>query len=142
MIKNSHKKKLQKEFRSSHGLIFEVGGPFRWDEDFTHFRVGTVTGIWAAYDNSYVLLAIINEKPGNGNFTDLLEWFERSCKRDGYSLKIIEIVNEKFMIHLINRRGFKKTSENSVEKIFSHNTNQKNDRGPGKDGSPRSQTSR
>jgi hypothetical protein len=82
-----------------------------------------VQGIWASYDNSYVLLAIINDKPGNGHFTDLLEWFEQSCRRDNYSLKIIEIVNPKFMIHLIEKRGFKKISENSVEKIFIHNSN-------------------
>jgi hypothetical protein len=107
-------------FESTHKLPFEVGGPFKWDSDFTHFRVGTVEGLWGVNGKSYMLLAILNKKPGNGHFADVLDWFENSAKRDGYSLQIIEILDKRFMDHLINKRGFQKLTDNSVQKSFIH----------------------
>jgi hypothetical protein len=106
-------------FRSTHGLDFEDGGPFRHDPSFRYFRVGTVEGLWGGIGKSYVILAITNIKPGNGHFLDALEWFEQSCRRDGYSLKVIEIMNARFMKHLIEKRGFVKTDVDACEKVYS-----------------------
>lgn len=107
-----------KPFRSTHNLPFEVGGPFKHDPAFIHFRVGTVTGLYATIGKSYCILALINHEKGNGHFTDTLEWFENSAKRDGYALRIIEIMNGRLMEHLINKRGFRKVDVDVVEKRF------------------------
>jgi hypothetical protein len=105
-------------FRSTHGLDFEVGGPFRYDASYTHFRIGTVTGLWKTEDKAYLILAILNHQPGNGHLVDVWDWFESSCRRDHYSLKVIEILEKRFMNHLINKRGFKELTSNSVVKLF------------------------
>ena len=70
------KKKAEKPFQSTHNLPFEVGGPFRWDVDFTHFKVGTVTGLWKTEGKAYIILAILNHQPGNHHLDDMFEWFE------------------------------------------------------------------
>lgn len=105
-------------FRSTHNLPFEVGGPFRWDLTYTNFRVGTVTGLWKTEGKAYIILAILNHQPGNGHLDDMFEWFENSARRDGYNLKIVEILEKRFMDHLINKRGFKELTSNSVVKTF------------------------
>jgi hypothetical protein len=118
MVKSENKKKSEKPFQSTHNLSFEVGGPFRWDVNFTHFQVGTVTGLWATIDQSYVILAVLNSEPGNGHLIDVWDWFEFSCRRDHYSLKVIEILEKRFIDHLIKKRGFKELTGNSVVKTF------------------------
>jgi hypothetical protein len=124
MIKNKHKKKLQKEFRSSHNLIFETA-PFQYDPTVTRFRVGTCDGIYTVAPGAYVIIAVTNSEPGNGHLDDVLEWFERSCRREGYSLRIAEFQNMRFKKHLIEKLGFKPYGINDVEKVFTHNINQK-----------------
>ena len=118
MVKAKNRKKLEKEFRSSHSLIFEDGGPFRWDQNFRHFRIGTVQGLYGSIDKSYCVLAIINNSPGNGHILDFYQYFERSCRRDGYSFRILELTNPEFKKHLIQTQGFKDIGNNHVEKIF------------------------
>lgn len=91
-------------FKSTHNLDFEVAP---WiTEDFQRFRIGTVSGIWAATSLSYDILGIDNDKPGNGHFEDTLQWFENSCKRDNRALRILEVWNERLKKHLISKRGF------------------------------------
>lgn len=117
MIKSKYKKNLDKPFKSKNGLIFEQA-TFDYDPNFLKFRIGTCSGLWGVEGKSYVIIAIVNDQPGNGHFEDVLEWFERSCRRDGYSLKIVEFFNDPFKKHLIEKRGFKEIP-NGVEKIFS-----------------------
>lgn len=91
-------------FKSAHNLDFEVAA---WiTEDFQRFRIGTVSGIWVATSLSYDILGIDNDKPGNGHFEDVLQWFENSCKRDNRALRILEVWNEGLKKHLISKRGF------------------------------------
>lgn len=98
-------------FTSSHKLDFEVADwnplpGFPPAKEFKRFRVGTCHGLWTVTEDSYDILAINNDKPGNGHLEDVLEWFEQSCKRDKRTLRVLEIMNRKFADHLVNKRGF------------------------------------
>ena len=117
MIKARNKKKIEKPFWSSHSLNFEVA-PFEYDRTVQRFRIGTCEGIYTTAGRSYVIIAITNNQPGNGHLNDVLEWFENSCRRDDYTLRIAEFHNMRFKQHLIDKRGFKPYGFNDVEKKF------------------------
>lgn len=95
--------------KTKHSLDFEVAEyPYNITEQkFLLFRVGTCEGLWCSTDNTYDILAINNKSKGNGHFEDVLQRFESSCKRDKKKLRFLEIMNEDFKNHLINKRGFK-----------------------------------
>ncbi len=105
---------------TEHKLQFEVA-PYHLnvDPDITWqmFRVGTCEGLWSHDDKSYMILAIENKQPGNGHFTDVLQWFEYSCRRDKRSLKIMQVWNSRLKRHLINK-GFKDIGNDNVELKF------------------------
>ena len=94
----------QKPFTSTHNLQFGIAPCTT--ADFTRFKIGTCEGLWRATAKTYDILAIINTEPGNGHFIDVLEWFEQSCQRDQKDFQILEIWNEGFKKHLIEKRGF------------------------------------
>ncbi len=76
-------------------------------------------GCWKCEGASYKILAVINNSPGNGHLTDVLEWFERSCRRDKKSLMICEFfLNKGFKKHLIEKRGFENYGVDDVIKKF------------------------
>jgi hypothetical protein len=104
-------------FETTHKLDFEVR-PWRLSNEFVEFKVGTCHGLYSSDKNSFNILAVINDNPGNGHTKDVFEWFEHSCRRDGKSLKVLEIMNEEYMSDLINKHGFKKIEGNNVEKVF------------------------
>jgi len=105
---------------TTHNLDFEVA-PYPEnidpDYDWMRFKIGTCTGLWSASEYSYNILAIDNDKPGNGHLKDVFEWFEASCKRDKKKLIVMAIVNAKFKEHLISKRGFMDCGEDA-EKNF------------------------
>lgn len=105
------------EFKTTHGLDFEVC----WETNygFYAFRVGTCHGLWGVDENSFLILAIYNDQPGNGHTKDVFEWFEYSCRRDGKSLKVLEVMNEEFKKSLIEKHGFMAIDADNVEKHFS-----------------------
>src|ERR1700683_705260 len=117
MIKAKHRKKLEKPFRSAHNLIFEMC-EFEYDPTFYRFRIGTCDGLWTTEGKAYIIVAVRNSQPGNGHFEDVLQWFENSCRRDGYNLRIAEFFNPRLKAHFIEKRGFKPYGINDVEKIF------------------------
>ena len=108
-------------FKTTHDLSFEVA---EWEHGkllgngFYRFRVGTCEGIWKAGENSYDILAIENKSKGNGHFEDVLELFERSCKRDNKKLRVLEVWNPDFKKHLIEKRGFQDIGGGNIEKVF------------------------
>ncbi len=108
-------------FKTKHNLEFEMA-PWEKNIDPTkqwhRFRVGTCEGIWSYSLTSYEILAITNNKPGNGHFEDVLQWFEQSCRIDNKSLMILEVWNSRFKAHLINKRNFKEVSKDNVELKF------------------------
>lgn len=92
------------ELITTHDLPFEVA-PWINDE-FHRFRIGTCTGLWRHTPESYDILAIDNESPGNGHFEDVLEWFEHSSKRDKKVFRFLQVWNVSFKKHLGEKRGF------------------------------------
>lgn len=110
----------EQEFVSLHKLDFEYR-PWHQlipDQNLIDFRVGTVTGLYGYNEKSYEIICIINSSPGNGHFEDVLQYFERSCRRDNRSLKILELWNQKFKQHLIEKRGFINYEGENVVKHF------------------------
>jgi len=108
-------------FQSTHNLPF-LSAP--WDSVFNlgdhwkKFKIGTCEGAWDSTDSTYDILAIVNEKPGNGHFTDVLEWFEMSCKRDGRVLRFLEVWNRDLARHLVRERGFEREDGDNYVKRF------------------------
>lgn len=108
---------------TKHNLAFEVA---EWSPlpgfpivgEFMRFRVGTCNGLWASTDFSYDILAITNDQKGNGHFEDVLEWFYSSCIRDKKKLRILEVWNQDLKKHLIEKRGFKPSGLDNVEKSY------------------------
>lgn len=92
-----------------HNLDFEVAP---WDDEFTAFRIGTCDGLYGYNKDSegnnlsIDILAIQNREQGNGHFEDVMEWFEYAAKRDNLPLRFLEIMNPRFFIHLVKKRGF------------------------------------
>jgi len=88
---------------TTHNLAFEVA-PYERNidpnTDWQRFRVGTCDGIWGCTEQ------------------DVFEWFETSCRRDGKSFKILEIANDRFKKHLIEKQGFINNYKDDVEKTF------------------------
>jgi hypothetical protein len=109
------------EFQTSHNLPFEVA-PYRHPlindgRDWMAFRVGTCEGLWASVGDAYEILAVKNSNPGNGHFNDVLQWFENSCKRDKKALRIMEVMNESFLKHLVEKRGFEALGDDAIKKF-------------------------
>lgn len=86
--------------------------------EFKRFRVGTCDGLWASTDFSYDILAVTNEQKGNGHFEDVLQWFYYSCIRDKKKFRILEVWNQDLKKHLIEKRGFKASGLDNVEKSY------------------------
>lgn len=103
---------------TKHNLDFEACA---WpiNPNIQLFRIGSCEGQWQFSGSSYDIIAVINNKPGNGHLDDVFEWFEYSCKRDGVHLRVMELMNDKFKTHLINKRGFKPVPKtNNLIKVF------------------------
>ncbi len=101
---------------TTHALDFEAA-PWEYDPiQFTRFRIGTCEGIWAVTDDSYDIVTVVNNQPGNAHLQDVFEWFEYACRRDGKSLRVLELLNDQFKAHLINKRGFTDIGNNNLEK--------------------------
>lgn len=104
ILKNSTRFIMQNAVKTKHSLDFEVA---EWhSSEYMQFRVGTVNGLWTSLSDCYVIVSIINDVPGNGHFDDVIEWFEFSSKRDNKNLLIVEIMNKRFYLHLVSKRGF------------------------------------
>lgn len=108
---------MKNEVSTTHKLDFKCR-PWHFDDGYVNFRVGTCGGLYRCDGNVFRILAIDNKEPGNGHFEDVLQWFEHSCKRDGYSLQFMEIMNPRFKKHLIEKRGFADIGNNGVQKTF------------------------
>lgn len=106
----------ENRFTSTHNLDFEIGD-WAFSKDWQRFRVGTVTGLFGGDEDCFIILALDNSDPGNGHFTDVLEWFQHSCRRDAKDLKVIELWNKDLKRHLIEEQGFKAV-EGTVDEVI------------------------
>lgn len=106
-LQNAMKKLKQKNqpFQSLHNLQFEERPNPRY-KGHREYKVGTIHGIYFNTHTSLNITAVFNDEPGNGHFEDLLQWFERSCKREKMNLVFMHCDNLKFKEHLLNKRGF------------------------------------
>ena len=96
-----------------------MGGPYKRNESWHHYKIGTCYGLWKSKNKTYEILSILNDVPGNGHFQDVLEWFEHHCRRDNKALRIKEFfLNPEFKQHLINKRGFVEDGKDDVIKKF------------------------
>jgi hypothetical protein len=111
-------------FVSSHGLAFEegkyeplshLGRALQQEKPWKKFHIGTCEGLWGVTDTDYEILAVVNDKPGNGHFRDVLEWFEQSCRRDGKALRILQVWNADLLRHLTTKKGFVREGEDAVK---------------------------
>src|SRR5688572_27363722 len=91
--------------KTKHNLDFLVADWPR-NKAIKLFKVGTMEGQWFSTEDVYVILSFMNNEPGNGHLDDVFEWFEFSCKRDKKPLMILELMNDRFKKHLIEKRGF------------------------------------
>jgi hypothetical protein len=100
--------------KTKHRLPFEA---CPWDRNpaYMLFRVGTCEGQWFSTDVAYVILSVINSKPGNGHLDDVFQWFEFSCRRDGKALMVMELMNDGFKKHLITKRGFTDVGDHVIK---------------------------
>lgn len=103
-------------FESTHKLEFLVS--VKDALGFSGFKVGTCHGLWRSTTDSYEILAVINETPNNGHFTDVLEWFFNSCQRDNRVLHILECWNKRLKTHMIEKHGFVDIGNDTIEKKF------------------------
>lgn len=109
-------KKRAALFQTVHNLAFEIA-PWERSPDFLRYRVGTCHGLWRSTDLAYDILAIDNDLPGNGHLEAVFQWFEHSCRRDKKALRILHILNPRFMRHLVEKRGFTAVGDHCI-KVF------------------------
>lgn len=105
-------------FKTTHKLDFEAA-PWPRHPLISLYRVGTCHGQWFVTESAYCIISIINETPGNGHLNDVFEWFFNSCRRDKKALIVMELMNERFKKHLMEKRGFHDMGENHVIKEYS-----------------------
>lgn len=90
-----------------------------WKWGYREFVCGSCRGIYKAEDNEFKILAVQNTKK-NDNFDRVLQWFEKSCKRDGYRIAFLEIENPK-LLEKLRGLGFKGNKEKMI-KSYPHPT--------------------
>ena len=108
-------------FKTTHKLEFQTTRPNlfpHFNDEFSEFKIGTCQGLWRSTDNTYDILAVLNTSPSNGHFTDVLEWFENSCKRDNKNFRFLEVWNPILEKHLLNKQGFVKDEGDNLIKYF------------------------
>ena len=106
------------KFTSTHKLEYLQAPPN--EHGMIPYMVGTCHGLFYTTKTSYCILVIVNNEPGNGHLTDVIEWFEFACKRNKKNLVVDEIQTRRFYHHLIEKRGFAPSPDNpdSVIKIY------------------------
>lgn len=111
---------MEEIFKTTHDLPFLSK---RWDSAFNfdglqEFKIGTCIGQWTSTKETYDIISIVNDQPGNGHLEDVFEWFENSCKRDKRSLRVLACMNNKFEKHLVYKRGFTYQTDHDLIKRF------------------------
>jgi hypothetical protein len=96
---------------------------FRWEKSVGHEKVykficGTVDGIFTVEKERVVMIGIGNMQPGNGHITDVFQWFERACRELKKNFWIVEIINEGFYRHLVEKHCFQIVTNKQVIKRF------------------------
>lgn len=89
------------------------GNPLDDSEGWREFLCGSCRGIYKTEDKEFKILAVQNTKK-NDNFDKVLEWFKKSCIREGYKLAFLEVGNPKLKEKL-EKLGFVGDEEKMVK---------------------------
>lgn len=98
--------------------ITHMNLPYDEDSNWMSFNMGTCRGMFGITEHAYQIFGIGNSEPGNGHFDEVLGWFERNCARKNKDLVFEHFINEPFMTHLIEKRGYKPMSRTCVIKYI------------------------
>lgn len=102
--------------------LFEDGGLYNnpalpnWD-GWRNYRVGTCVGLYRDAGDSYEILSIINNAPGNKHVEATFAHFYISCKRDKRDFVIREVMNPGLSAKLV-KMGFTCKTENDYIKRY------------------------
>lgn len=105
---------MDKAFTTTNKLDFLQSSAV--DTNIFRFKVGTCHGLFYQTEEAVCLLAVINNKIGNGHFTDVLEWFEFSAKRQGLYFDVVDVMNMRLRKHLMEKKGFVCIAPNHLRK--------------------------
>lgn len=90
---------------TTHKLDFEMT-TWECSPSILLYRVGTCEGQYFFNKDGIYILSFLNRTPRNGHLIDVFEWFEYSAKTENQNLFILEVMNESFYKHLVEKRGF------------------------------------
>ena len=76
----------------------------KWHGEWISFICGSCHGLYRTKAGEFQILAVHNTKK-NDNFDRVLDWFQKSCRRDKSNLAFLEIGNPKLLVKL-ERLGF------------------------------------
>ncbi len=96
-------------FKSTHKLEFKRTPDYfkgLFGKKFDQFKIGTCNGLYQRDADGVKILAVLNEEPNNGHFTDVMEWFSYFAKKDEVPLIFLEVWNHRLKRHLIEKHGF------------------------------------
>jgi hypothetical protein len=71
------------------------------------FHFGQCHGLIEADDYRLQIIAITNEKPGNGNFVQAMDTLEAAARRRQLAVEVAAITNGRLRIHLELKRGYR-----------------------------------
>lgn len=75
-------------------------------EDNYTFRRGTMHGLIGCDDRTLLIIAIMNDVPGNGQFATAMKDLEAVAKRRLLAVEIGAIYNAGLYRHLVEKRGY------------------------------------
>lgn len=75
-------------------------------EDNYTFRKGTMHGLIGCDDHTLLIIAIMNDTPGNGQFATAMEGLEAVSKRRLLFVEMGAIFNARLYRHLMEKRGY------------------------------------
>lgn len=112
------------EFKSTHNLNFlsrpwGLGLIISPEIGMNEFKIGDIHGLYR-FDNKnkYLIInSVINDNPGNGHFSDLIEWFEYSSKIHKYDLVFEEIFSVK-LTNILYHYKFEKLDNRRMIKRY------------------------
>lgn len=92
---------------------------------FFEFRVGTVHGLYCfnTWDDAVEILAVKNEKKGNGHFKIAMDFFERFAQEEGLVLRLLDVWNLRLYWNSVKYHGYKRKKGTlfTLEKQFNEN---------------------
>lgn len=101
----------------SRGFTLEA---WRWNnflrENMLTFQRGTVEGLIGLRPGVFVLVAIVNDRPNNGEFSPVMDELEHVARCHNLKFRVAAILNPRLRDHLLRKRGYTLIDEETAEK--------------------------